>query len=137
MVDGGGNAGLAQEALAEALVLRELGHEDLERDATVQVKVVGAVHDAHASSAGERVDAVAGELRADPRVQPGFRHRRSVEHDLPGNSCYCEPGFSAIRSREGFRKAWSITSSTTRADATRTLSEAAKGTIGTTSSISI
>jgi hypothetical protein len=71
MVEGGGQARLADEALAELRVLGELGAQDLQGHPPGQVEVLGEVDEADAAPTEERLDAIAGELRADPR---GTRH---------------------------------------------------------------
>ena len=57
---------LAREALAEALIQRQLGRHQLQRDCPFQPQVVGAVDDAHPTAADQLVDPVADELGADP-----------------------------------------------------------------------
>ena len=69
VVDRGGQPRLAQEALAEALVLGELGGEDLQRHRPLECEVVGAVDDAHPAAADQRFQPVAGKLAADPGVE--------------------------------------------------------------------
>ena len=68
MVDRGGQLRLAQEAIAERLVLGEARSEQLEGDLPLEPQILGQVHDAHAAEAQQRLDPVAGELGADPRV---------------------------------------------------------------------
>src|SRR4051812_2233 len=77
MLERGGDARLAREALAEPVGLREVGRDDLDRRATAQVEVLGAVHDAHAAAPDPLLDPVAGNDRAEARVV----HR--VRHDAP------------------------------------------------------
>jgi hypothetical protein len=79
MVERGGELRLGEEAIAEALVLRELGRDQLERHLAVQSQILGEVDDAHAAPAEEGLDQVAGELGADAWIG-GARavHRRSV-----------------------------------------------------------
>ncbi len=62
MVDRGGRARLAHEALAEVGVLGELRRDQLQRDRAVEVELERAVDDAHAAAARDPQDAVAGEL---------------------------------------------------------------------------
>ena len=64
MVERRGEPRLAQEALAEALVLGELGRDQLERDRPLEREVGRAVDDAHAAAADHLLDAVARERRA-------------------------------------------------------------------------
>ena len=45
-----------------------LGSEQLERDPPLEPQILGQVDDAHAAPAQQRLDPVAGELGADPRV---------------------------------------------------------------------
>ena len=68
MVDRGGEPRLAQEALAEALVLGELGSEHLERDLAPERTVLGPVDDAHPAPPEQGLDPVAGELGADAGI---------------------------------------------------------------------
>ena len=68
MLDRGRQPRLAQEALAERHVVGELRGEQLQRDVAVEREVVGAVDDAHAAAADQRLDPIAGELGADARV---------------------------------------------------------------------
>ena len=57
---------LAREARTEALIQRELGRHQLQRDRPFQPQVVGAVDDAHPATADQLVDPIADELGADP-----------------------------------------------------------------------
>src|ERR671934_55536 len=68
VVEGGGDARLAQEALAEALVLGQLGGEQLERHLASEAQVLGAVDDAHAAAPEQGLDPVAGQGGADAGV---------------------------------------------------------------------
>ena len=63
--------GFAQEAVVEALVEREIGRDELQRDGSLQPQVERAVDDAHPAAADLRLDPVAEELVADQNV----RHR--------------------------------------------------------------
>ena len=65
MVDGGREPRLAQEALAERVVARELGSDELQRDRSVERELGRAVDDAHATAADDALDPVAGELGSD------------------------------------------------------------------------
>jgi hypothetical protein len=73
MVERGGELGLADEPLAEPLVLRELGREYLERDLALQADVLGEVDRAHPPAAEGRLDPVPLELTAgrNPRAHAG------------------------------------------------------------------
>ena len=73
---------LAQEPLAERLVLGQLRREQLERDLPLQPQVLGQVDDAHPAPAEQRLDPVAGELGADPRVVAHL-HVRILTWRLP------------------------------------------------------
>ena len=75
MVERGGDPRLAQEALAEALVLGELGRDHLERDLAAEALLVGTVDRTHASAADERFDPVAGDRRSGRQ-----RGARDVAH---------------------------------------------------------
>ena len=61
MLEVGGDAALAREALAETGVGRQGGSNELEGDATVHADVFGRVDDPHATSAGNPQHTVAGE----------------------------------------------------------------------------
>ena len=61
-----GELRLAREALAEALIQRQLGRHQLQRDRPFQPQVEGAVDDAHPAAADQLVDPIADELGADP-----------------------------------------------------------------------
>ena len=54
-------ARLAQEAVAEVGVARQLGHEHLQGDGPAEVHVLGAEHDAHAAAAELIAEAIAAE----------------------------------------------------------------------------
>jgi hypothetical protein len=62
-----GHARLAHEAGPEPLVARELRRDHLERDDPVELAVAGAIDHAHAAAARDRLDGVAGDLRAEER----------------------------------------------------------------------
>ena len=68
VVEPGGEARLAQQALAEALVVGQRRIEELERDRPVEAGVPGEVDLAHAAAAGQLLDAISRELltREDP-----------------------------------------------------------------------
>ena len=68
VVDRRGELGLAQEPLPEGVVLGEAGVHQLQRHPSLEPEVVGEVDDAHPARAQQRLDPVAGELGADPRV---------------------------------------------------------------------
>jgi hypothetical protein len=55
-------ASIAQKALAERVVARELGSDELQRYRPVERKLGRAVHDAHPTPADDALDPVAGEL---------------------------------------------------------------------------
>ena len=65
MLERHGQLRLAGEALAEALVERKLGRDELQRDRPLQAQVVRAVDDAHPAAADQLVDPVADEVGAD------------------------------------------------------------------------
>ncbi len=102
VVDRGRELRLAQEAVAERFVLGEVGGEELERDVALQALVLGQVDDAHAAAAEQGLDAVPGELGADPRVVAHLHVRilafggsperyagRVVQSERPGlQTCY-------------------------------------------------
>ena len=74
VVDRRGQPRLAQEPLAEAHVLGQLRREDLQRDVAVEREVVGAVDDAHPAAAEQRLQPVAGQLRAETRIHAHRAH---------------------------------------------------------------
>ncbi len=65
VVEAGGEPRLAQEALAEALLVDQLAGDHLQRHGTVERQLRRPVDDAHAAAGDQRVDAVAGEHGAD------------------------------------------------------------------------
>jgi hypothetical protein len=68
MVDRCGELGLAEKALAERLVLGEARRQELESNLSLEPEILGQIDDAHPAPAQQRLDPVAGDLRADPRV---------------------------------------------------------------------
>ena len=68
MVERGGQAGLAQKAVAEVGVA-EAGREELERGGAAEPDVLGAVDDTRAAAAELLEDPVAAELGAYALVQ--------------------------------------------------------------------
>ena len=64
VVERGRDPRLAQEALAEALVLGELGGDHLEGDLAPEPRLLGAIDRAHSPSADEGLDPVAGDRRS-------------------------------------------------------------------------
>ncbi len=76
VVEACGEARLAQETLAEALVVRELLDEQLEGDGALEAHVLRPVDLAHATASDESADLVAGDdvSRRDP---PSYRHTPS------------------------------------------------------------
>jgi hypothetical protein len=75
MVKRGRQLGLRKEAIAEALVSRELLGDELERDLAVQAEVLGGVDDAHAASSQPSLDSIARDLRPDARIGLPCPHR--------------------------------------------------------------
>ncbi len=68
MVDRRGQLRFAQEAVTKRFVLGEAGSQQLERNPPLEPQILGQVDDAHAAPAQQRLDPIAGELGADPRV---------------------------------------------------------------------
>ena len=68
MVETGGDLQLAQEAVAEAGVIGQLGRKELERCPAVQAQVLGQIDDPHSSLAQHRFQPVAGQLAPDHRI---------------------------------------------------------------------
>ena len=60
--------GLAQEALAKALVGRVFGCEQLEGNVALQSRVVGAVDDTHPTAAEDGLEPVPQQVGAEPWV---------------------------------------------------------------------
>ena len=73
MVDRRRQPGLALEALAKALVDRQLGCDELERDRALEGELGGAVDDAHPAAPDQLVDSMPGEDGPRLEVQ---RHTR-------------------------------------------------------------
>ena len=69
---------LVQKPLSKPLVLCQIRRNQLQRNRTIQRNVVGPIHDTHPATADQRLDPVAGDLRADPRVSLD-RHETSLE----------------------------------------------------------
>ncbi len=81
VVERGGDPRLAQEALPEALVVRELGRENLERNGAAEVDVPGAIDGTHAAAAEQDVDFVTPDFSADERIRTLLgRHATNVTH---------------------------------------------------------
>ena len=68
MVDRRGQLRLAQEAVTKRFVSGQAGGQQLQRDLPLEPQILGQVDDAHAAEAQQRLDPIAGELGADPRV---------------------------------------------------------------------
>ena len=83
VVDRRGQLRLAQEAVTERLVLGEPGSQQLQRDTPLEPQILGQVDDAHAAPAQRRLDPVAGELGADPRVVAHLHARILAFERLP------------------------------------------------------
>jgi hypothetical protein len=79
----GGDARLAVEALAEAGRLGEVGRDDLDRRPAAQVQVLGAVDHAHAAAPDPLLDPVARYDPAEMRVRCRVRHHVSVWMTTP------------------------------------------------------
>jgi hypothetical protein len=60
-------ARLAHEPFPEGLIQREVRIHHLERDRRAEARVLGSIDDPHAATGDQTLDAIAGELRADPR----------------------------------------------------------------------
>ena len=67
MIERGCKARLAQEALAEGAIIRELGRDQLQRDVPVERELGCAVDDPHAAAPDDTVDPVAGQLGSELR----------------------------------------------------------------------
>src|SRR3954453_13757988 len=68
VVDRGGEARLALEALAQRRVRRAVGRDQLERDGPPEPQVRRSVDHAHAAGAEDLLDAAAGKLGSDGQV---------------------------------------------------------------------
>ena len=97
VVEGGGGAGLALEALERGRVPRHLRGQELERDVAAELRVLGLVDDAHAAAA---------ELRRDPVVRDRLadHSRPSLE---PGGYSFSNSGSPWRSARSGSRRAQS------------------------------
>ena len=69
VIERGGEPRLADESLAEPLVIGQLRSQDLQRDLPLEPVVLGQVDHAHAAATQGADDAVAGDLRAGLQVQ--------------------------------------------------------------------
>ena len=67
MIERGREARLAQEALAERAIVRQLGRDQLQRDGPVERELGRPVDDPHAAAADDTVDPVAGQLGSELR----------------------------------------------------------------------
>ena len=74
MVDGGGHLRLAQEARPEGLVIGRQRGDELDGHRPIEGRVRGPVDDAHAAAADDRLEVVAAEVGAQPRVGTTDRH---------------------------------------------------------------
>ena len=72
VVDRGCELGLFEKPLAEGLVLGKARSQELQRHLSLQPQILGQVDDAHASSAEQGLDPVAGKLGPKPGV--GYGH---------------------------------------------------------------
>ncbi len=77
MVDRRRDVRLAHESLAELLVPRQLGREELQRDLAAEPYLLGDIDDAHAAPPEDRLDPEAGDLGPDPCV---CRHLEEFGH---------------------------------------------------------
>ena len=68
VLEASGEAGLAQEALAEAAAVGELAGDHLQRHRPVEADVGSAVDDAHATARDQLFDPVAGDLVTNGKV---------------------------------------------------------------------
>ena len=68
MIERGREPRLADESLAEPLVIGQLRSQDLQRDLPLEPVVLGQVDHAHAAATQGADDAVAGDLRAGLQV---------------------------------------------------------------------
>ena len=81
---------LTGEALVEALVQRELGRDELERNRSLQTQVVRAIDDPHPAPADDLLDPVAEEVGSDLDLGLGVHQFDLVDNDttapagLPG-----------------------------------------------------
>ena len=99
VLERGGDPRLAREALAEALGLGEVGRDDLDGGAALEVQVLRAVDHAHAAAADPLLDPVSRDDRAEARVVARVRHhapqygrRRRDEAPLGGGRCRDDRG---------------------------------------------
>jgi hypothetical protein len=93
MVDRCGQLRLLEEAVPERVVLGEARSQQLERNPPLEPQILGQVDDAHAAPAQQRLDPIAGELGADPRVVAHLHVRILASGGPAGNirrlGCLC------------------------------------------------
>ena len=101
MVDRRGKLRFAQEAVTEGVVLGKARGKKLEGHPPLEPQIFSQVDDAHAAEAQQRLDPVAGELGADPRVVAHLHVRILAFGALPeryGDSrgCVISRRFSSV-----------------------------------------
>ena len=79
MLERGGDPALALEAGAELVVPGEARRDQLQRDPAIERQIGRAIHDAHATAAGDGLDAMTGELRAHPELGGRSRGEAAAE----------------------------------------------------------
>ena len=96
----GRQARLAQEPIAERLVLGHLRDDDLQRDPALERGVLGGVDDAHPATPDQGLDDVSAELIPDGQ---GHGHPVSLNPALPDSVSNQQPGYGPLRSAESDR----------------------------------
>ena len=84
---------LLQKPLAERLVLGECGRQELERDPPLQARVLREEDHAHPAPAEQRLDPVAEELAADPKVRRNGHASRVSPTRAPAGKTEFAPRF--------------------------------------------
>ena len=101
MLEGGGSAGFALQALESLSVLGELIRQELQGDAAAELEVLGLVDDAHAPASELREDAIVGDRLADHGCSR--RARNSFCLRIASVRIAANSGSFRIASKEGFR----------------------------------
>ena len=100
VVEAGGEAGLAQEALAEPLAVGQLAGDHLQRHRPFQAQVGGPVDHAHAAPRDQRVEAVARKSGADGEVC----HRLLIRAGSDSGGLGLSPGIRRCLSERAARR---------------------------------
>src|SRR5712692_3871359 len=88
MVEGGGGAGFALEALERLAIARKLLGQKLQGDAAAEARVFGLVHHAHTAATELLEDAIVRDGLADHEPSP-IRRSRSWKRGSPRRLSNC------------------------------------------------